>query len=314
MAVLVAAGTLGFAFGAVLWSRVQRFPVSLPGSPPGGTTYLLIGSDSRAGLESPFPERFGDTSQHPGERADVVILMRVEEDEVRVMSVPRDLLVLVDDDVHTRLTLTLLNGPQSVVDSLCDSLGIGIDHVAMIRFNGLRDIVDAVGGVDVNVRQPVRDDWTGLNIEQAGSVRLDGESALAYIRSRHMLGRLPSGEWVPAPEGEGRSQQARDVLTEIGQRMDVSPLSPVTAGRRLWVATSVVAVDNQAGPLELRALARGLGRLPTAEPIDLPVVFGATSIPTAQLTRDASAVLQRFDGGDGGACRVGLLDDDAAAN
>src|SRR5262245_31755223 len=118
-------GLLVVAFGAAMWLRIDRFSVSLPGSAPGGRTYLLIGSDSRAGLDP--DARFSSTREHPGKRANIVILVRIEGDRIRLMPVPRDLLVLRADGTFTRLALTLLKDEQAVVDTVCRSLRIGIN-------------------------------------------------------------------------------------------------------------------------------------------------------------------------------------------
>ena len=299
---------VAMVFGTVLWRRIDRFHVHLPGSSPGGTTYLIIGSDSREGIAP--DEGLGDTSIHPGQRADIVLLVRVDHNGTRLISVPRDLLVLRDDQSLTRLALTLLDGPEAVVDALCRSIGVGVDRVIIVKFDGFRELVDAVGGVDVHFDAPVRDDYTGLDVEQPGIVHMDGTAALALVRSRHPLTPDASGEWQPMDvTGDVRSRQARLVLKDVAAKIDLAWWSPFSSIKQLWALTSALAVDDAANLFDLRHASGQLAAIGNADETELPVtVFGTGDIPTAQLLPEGRAVLDGFDRGtaDNG-CTTGLL-------
>lgn len=127
-------------FATLLWTRLDRVDIRLPGSAAGGTTYLLLGSDTRsdtrAGIRSAADrQHFGDTHEVPGSDADLMLLLRVPDHGRRqLLSVPRDLLVFDAKHSLVRLGPTLNGGPQPVVDAICRSLGIGVDHVAIVGF------------------------------------------------------------------------------------------------------------------------------------------------------------------------------------
>lgn len=305
--VVIVAGAGGF--GLVVWERIDRVHLMSPGSPPGGRTYLLIGSDSRAFARSRSDRaRFGSASRVSGERADVMLLVRiVRGGRVRVLEVPRDLVVQFPDGTPVRMTLTLLRGPQTVVDTVCHSLGIGIDHVVLIHFDGLRRLVDTVGGVSVRVPVPERDLVTGLALQHAGLNRLDGQQALAYVRSRQ-LERFEGATWRPeAPSAEARSNRARDVLTQLGSRLRLSPMAPVATIRGLWALSGAITVDDHANPLVLRDLARSLARLDTTHGEHLPVTFHPGDVPTADLQTNAPATLASFQGGPQPGCSLRMM-------
>jgi LCP family protein required for cell wall assembly len=134
-----------------------------------------------------------------------------------VLSVPRD--VLVDGG---RLALTWLDGPQAMLDGLC-SLGIPSDHLVTVDLAGFAALVDAAGGVDVDVPRPVRDPAAGLLLRAAGAQRLDGDTALAMVRSRHPE-HLVDGDWAPARvDPDGRASTAAAVLDALADAVRARP-------------------------------------------------------------------------------------------
>jgi len=295
--VLVVVATAG-GFGLVTWRHIDRVSVTFPGSPSGGTTYLLIGSDSRAFVSSASDRaRFGSGPAERRERADVMLLVRtLSGGGLRVLGIPRDLLTQLPDGSPTRMTLTLLQGPQAVVDTLCDSLGIGVDHLAVMHFDGLRRLVDRVGGVTVHVAAPERDRVTGLSLRHAGANHLDGQQALAFVRSRQ-LEELRDGHWRPvAPSAYARSEQARTVLVQLGSRLHLSAASPISSLRKLWTLSGAITVDNHSGVSDLRNLSHALGRLGTAHDEQIPVIFHPGAVPIADLQPSAGAKLEAFQG------------------
>jgi LCP family protein required for cell wall assembly len=295
------------AVPVALWLRVDRFELDAPGSAAGGTTTLIIGSDSREDLGETDAQRFGGVDVHPGERADIVLLLRRDGSGTSILPLRRDLLVLDGSDGLTQLTLTYRDGAQGVVDSLCQSLGLGVDHVVVTRFQGLRDVIDAVGGVDVEVAEPVHDEFAGLHIDSPGPVHLDGDEALAFVRSREdiELGRDEDGVADGTPAG-GRAARARVVLEAAGRRMDLSPWSPITALRRLWAMTGAVAVDEHMGIDELSELARTLRGLDGARELTLPVEADDEDGAGTGVLPESRKVLDAI-GGTGDDCEPSLL-------
>lgn len=298
---LVAIVVLACSTDAItLWRRIGRFDVAAPGSPPGGRTYLLIGSDSRAFVDSERErERYGSTAAVRGARADIVLLVRIGDHGTRVLELPRDLRVFSPQAGIVELASTFEAGPQGTVDSLCRTLGIGIDHVAVLEFDGLESVVDVVGGVEIRSDAPTRDRVTGLHIAHAGATRLDGEQALAYIRARHVEIETTRG-WEPVPSQPiDRARRAQIVLDEVGARLDTSFMHPFATHRRLWALTGALRVDRSMGVGDMRALQHALARLTSAPRYTLPSRPAAGASTLGLLSPDGVETLETFEGASG---------------
>ncbi|HEX5585943.1 MAG TPA: LCP family protein [Acidimicrobiia bacterium] len=284
-------------FALMTWNRIDRVDVDLVGSPPGGTTYLLVGSDSRAGVTSDVDRAsFGDVTQAPDENADLILLLRVPDDgsPPRLLAVPRDLLVFVAPRAPGRIGPTLNDGPQKLVDSICRTLGIGVDHLATIRFLSFAHLVDVVGGVEVSMPYPERD--TVLDFQyDAGPHHLDGRDAVTYVRVRHVE-QYRDGSWVSDPATAlGRSTRAREVLQQIGADAP-SPSDPLGFARFAWAVSGAVTVDGSSGLGDLRHLGDALRSIDRARELRLPVTFRDGAVPLAKLRPGAVATVQRFQG------------------
>jgi LCP family protein required for cell wall assembly len=172
-----------------------------------GLNILLIGTDSRDGLTAAERDRYhvGDASCHC---ADAVLLLHLSEsrDRAAVVSLPRDTyaelpahdLVLSQGrhDAHAdKLNAALSHGgPPLMVRTVEDLTGVRIDHYLEISFVSFMRAVDEVGGVAVCTTRPLKDAYSGLDLP-AGTTRLDGPTALSYVRARHLdagsdLGRI----------------------------------------------------------------------------------------------------------------------------
>ena len=275
---------------AVLVHRMPEIPVTLPGSGD-GTAYLLLASDSRERLPGPDRDRYADALQARGERADLVLVLRAREGEApRLVSIPRDLYVRPEGGTPYRLGLALTGGPQAMATALCDDLGIGVDHVVVLDFRGLIDLVDATGGVSVRTPAPVRDRRARLSLPSAGAHRLDGEQALAWVRSRQPE-VLAGGRWVPAEADLTRTSHAVDVLGQTAQALD----DPVTAQRALWAVGPRLRRDKGLGVLAAASLARDLrGALRAGRVATAPARLSATAVPIAFPVPATDAALEPF--------------------
>jgi LCP family protein required for cell wall assembly len=275
----------------VLRTRLEQFPASLPVVDDGVRTWLLVGTDARAAAQGlPRPETYGTAEQVPGERADVVLLVQegTGDQPARVLSVPRDLLVFRSGHGVDRLALTLLDGPGALATSICRSLGVPVDHLVTIRFDGIRELIDRVGGIDVHHETPVRDLHTGLDLA-SGTSRLDGADALAWMRSRHVE-VLRDGVWSSDPSSDtGRQARQREVLEQVSSAMAEGVRNPIAAHRLAWSAAGAVRTDDGTGPLDLIRLATTLRS--ARERTSLPHQLLPGRIPVATLSPDAQAQL-----------------------
>jgi len=157
-------------------------------------TFLVIGTDQRTG---------GGASV----RADVILLVVLppNTDEVVMVSIPRDLYVnnpCVNRKTKINANLngcgSSVSGPELMAVAVEDYTGIPVDHFLLFDFEGFKDVIDTVGGVEICVGEyPVRDTNPGLNGFEmpAGCSTADGESALGWVRSRKTQ-QYVDGRWV----------------------------------------------------------------------------------------------------------------------
>ncbi|MEV8051892.1 LCP family protein [Streptomyces bacillaris] len=156
---------------------------------------LLIGSDSRAGDNSKYGRDDGGS-----QRSDTTILLHLAADRksATAVSLPRDLMVEIPacrtgDDKETRERLGQFNSAFELGGTACTIrtverlTGIRIDHHMVVDFNGFKDMVDAVDGVEICLKEPINDKDAHLELP-AGRQTLNGEEALGYVRARKTLG------------------------------------------------------------------------------------------------------------------------------
>ena len=150
---------------------------------------VLVGSDSRSGLteREQFDLGAGDL-EGEGERADTLIVAHIdpETSKVTMVQFPRDLWVPVNGE-DNKINSALMGGPRELVRTVEDLSGLDINHYVQINIAGFRDLVDAIGGVEVCVPEPIPfDKQTGLEVteDDVGMVEFDGDDALRFVRSR----------------------------------------------------------------------------------------------------------------------------------
>jgi LCP family protein required for cell wall assembly len=157
----------------------------------GGVNLLLVGSDSRAGTD---PNVF-DTD--PGSVLnDVNMILHISQDHTSatVISIPRDMVVRFPDCPDggggwTGPINASLNegGLACVVLTVEELTGLSIPFAAEIQFNGVIEMANAVGGVEVCVAEPIEDEYTQTFLD-AGTHTLSGLEALQFLRTRHGVG------------------------------------------------------------------------------------------------------------------------------
>jgi len=282
-------------YASVMWFRIDRTEAQLAGSGTSGvTTFLLIGSDRRA---DPVVDRtfFGSSELVPGARADIVIVVRRDQEgNLSSLAIPRDLTLFRTGGGPERLSSMLDAGAGGIADALCHSLGIGIDHLVVVEFAGLRNLVDEVGGVNISAPAPLIDRQSGLLLK-AGVTRADGRTALAYVRARH-IEAWDGDKWEFDRSGNDRSKRAMTVLEQIGARIHIGWTKPLATHRLAWVASGAITVDGGAGPGDLLDLASALQALPEAPTQELPVLTRGVDVPTASVTEGTDIAVRRFLG------------------
>jgi LCP family protein required for cell wall assembly len=163
----------------------------------GGVNLLLVGSDSRQGQDA----MFGDPEKETATLNDVTMLLHISEDHssATVVSFPRDLFVPIpacpnpDGGTYGAMSSQKINTTLSYGGLPCTVLtvekltGLSIPFAAEVQFNGVIELSNAVGGVDVCVGSPIKDPYTGLDLA-AGTHNLQGLEALQFLRTRHGVG------------------------------------------------------------------------------------------------------------------------------
>ena len=152
---------------------------------------LLVGSDSREGLTEKQKLELGAGDVEGGgeaERADTLILAHIdpETSKVTMVQFPRDLWVSVGKG-KDKINAALMGGPERVVKTVEDLTGLSVNHYVQVNIAGFRDLIEAIGGVEVCVPEPIPfDEQTGLEVteEQVGMVKFNGDDALRFVRSR----------------------------------------------------------------------------------------------------------------------------------
>ncbi len=135
--------------------------------------FLIIGSDARSGLA--------------GARSDVIVLVHVAADHktVNLIHFPRDLYVDVPGHGKDKINAAFAyGGAPLLVRTIQDLVGVPIDHVGIIGFEGFKRMTDAVGGVNVYVAESSVSQ--GITFTK-GFQQMNGEQALAFVRERKQL-------------------------------------------------------------------------------------------------------------------------------
>ncbi|WP_444961891.1 LCP family glycopolymer transferase [Nocardiopsis sp. M1B1] len=140
------------------------------------------------------------STEFEGERSDSVMLAHISpESRVSVISFPRDSLVALPDcdpygDTEgTSGYFGMINaamyhgGPPCVVRTIESLSDVRIDHFVHLSFMSFRDVVDAIGGVDMCIPEPMEDSRSKLDLD-AGQQTLDGDEALSFVRARYEIG------------------------------------------------------------------------------------------------------------------------------
>jgi LCP family protein required for cell wall assembly len=212
------------------WSQVDKVKADpgdeRPADQP-GTTYLLVGSDSREGLTRKEELDLG-TGRAEGRRTDTIMLLHTGSGPNLLMSIPRDSLVPVPGHSTTKINAAYAyGGPKLLVRTIEDATGIRIDDYVEIGLGGLVGVVDAVGGIEICPTEDMKDPLANLDIKK-GCQEADGKTALGFARSRHTSGL-----------GDiDRAKHQREVIAAVGHKV-LSPWTVLNPFRYWNLLTSV---------------------------------------------------------------------------
>ncbi|MHA5283993.1 LCP family protein [Corynebacterium sp. CQ3829_602738] len=201
-----------------------------------GTNWLLVGSDSRTGLSEKDVERLGTGGDLGTVRTDTIMLMHLPlRGKPTLVSIPRDSYVTVPGYGYDKVNAAFsIGGPQLLVETVEQNTGLHVDRYAEIGMGGLAGVVDAAGGVEICVAEPIDDPLANINL-QPGCQEMDGPTALGYVRTR-----------ATAQGDLDRVARQREFMTTLVTRV-LSPsvyLNPFRMARLLWVTPTLLTVNS----------------------------------------------------------------------
>jgi LCP family protein required for cell wall assembly len=202
--VVVCLVAMGSAYGYVRYriDKIATAPSHDVTKPTGPVTdgltaenILLIGNETRQGLTPAQQLQYGSSLSYSGSLADIMMVLHLDPvtGKASILSIPRDLFAPMPADSpvgpYQKLDAALndgVEGPDNLVTAIQDDLGIPINHFVEINFNGFINSVNALGGINVYFPEPVWDAESLLYIATPGCHHLNGVSALALVRARHL--------------------------------------------------------------------------------------------------------------------------------
>jgi LCP family protein required for cell wall assembly len=160
------------------------------GAIEGGVNVLLVGSDSREGQDAVFGEDEGTVLND----VNMIVHIAADHKSATVVSIPRDMVVPIAEcpdgggGWQGPINATLNDGGLACVVLTVEELtGLSIPYAAVVQFDGVIELADALGGVDVCVAEEINDDFTQTYLT-AGNHTLSGVAALQFLRTRHGVG------------------------------------------------------------------------------------------------------------------------------
>ena len=149
-----------------------------------GTNWLIVGTDSRADLSQAEKKKLA-TGDSDGSRTDTIMLVhKPPSGQSMIISIPRDLYVPIPGQGSHKINSAFnFGGPHLLVQTVETLTGVHSDHSGEIGFGGFDKLVDAVGGVQMCITQPLNDYKAGLRLK-AGCQDLNGKQALGLVRTR----------------------------------------------------------------------------------------------------------------------------------
>jgi LCP family protein required for cell wall assembly len=245
---------------------------------PGGFNILIVGDDTRAGQ--------GGIGAGPGDGGalnDVTMLLHVSADHTwaSAVSFPRDMIVphprcskggtAAGLPVNTALSYGGLSCVVTVIEGFT---GVDIQFAGLITFDGVIEMSDAVGGVQVCITGPMVDNYSGINLPAAGDYTLEGAEALAFLRARHAVG---DGSDL------GRISSQQVFLSSLVRKMESSGTlgNPVTVYKIAKAATSSMQLSTSLDSIPtMISIASTLKNIPPSHVtfVQYPGTTGGTGI------------------------------------
>jgi len=213
-------------------------------------TFLLVGSDTRAEVAP---------GELPDARSDAIMLARFSGDRqhAQVVSIPRDSWVEIPGHGMNKINASYaLGGPSLLIQTVEQLTQVRVDHYVAVDFEGIAQVTDDLGGVDVSVAETTTN---GPYTFPAGTNRITGEQARWYLGQRY---GLEGGDF-------DRVKRQQHFLQAVFQKLFSSDTftDPGRLDAAMLTLTDAVSVDDSLGDRDLLSLAYSMRDL-TPENVD----------------------------------------------
>jgi LCP family protein required for cell wall assembly len=202
-----------------------------------GVLYVLaIGSDARPGVCEPVERCLADSIHLVG--------INPRRGAASILGFPRDSYVPIPGVGTQKINNALFaGGPELVVQTVEELVGVDIDHYFLTSFSGLKHMVNSVGGIEVEIPYPMSDASSGAVFE-AGPQELDGKQALAFARNRKST---PNGDFS---RSENQGLLMLGALEELRKDARRDPFSLFT-----WIVAGMEQIQTDLSAVDLFGLA-----------------------------------------------------------
>ena len=244
--------------GGVAWAYINMLNHNLSEGLDSAVKEVLVTKDT---VEEPFYMLLLGTDQdltrtetnvyNGAYRTDTIILARIDpkSKKATLVSIPRDTRVEIEGHGQQKINAAYTFGGVSATISTVSKLaGVDITHFALVDMDGLAAVVDALGGIEVDVTMEIDDEYTGHL--DAGLQTLDGQQALIYARSRHNYDKVGDGD-------EYRAANQRTVISAISNKLLASDVGTI-ANTVSMLSTYVQSDMNVADIVSLAQTMKGM--------------------------------------------------------
>ena len=248
------------------WMRIDRVDAAPDGDRPAnqpGTTFLLVGSDSREGLSKAEQKKLG-TGSTAGQRTDTIMILSIPPGgKPALISVPRDSYVPIPGHGTNKINAAYsFGGPKLLVQTIEQNTGLRIDGYAEIGFGGFVNVIDALGGIQMCLPSAIKDKDSHIDLPK-GCQNLDGKNALGYVRMRKAdpLGDL------------GRVKRQREMLAAVAEK-SASPVTVVNPVRYFRLMTSgfdAITIGQDTSFLQVVKMANAMRKVSSGQGLTLTV-------------------------------------------
>ncbi|WP_292836656.1 LCP family protein [Microbacterium sp.] len=292
------------ASGVSIGDDGSQLPPAI-GEIEGGVNMLVVGTDSCEGQDLALFPRCAATDAK-GERNDVTMLVHISDAprRVTIVSIPRDMLVSIpsctgeDGTQYSAMSSQMINVSYMYGGLPCSVLtvekltGVDIQFAAAMRWTGVINLSDAIGGVDVCVSDDISDGHTGLNLT-AGEHTLVGVEALQFLRIRHGigdgsdLGRISNQQQFMS--SMVRKLQSDGVLSNPGTLLNLA-----TTAIKQVATGQLVLSDTLTNPQRMVQIAMAVRSVPYEDIVfvQYPTQYAEGGVRVLPVTADADVLFE----------------------